>query len=250
MDLLRRHNPGTPIYGLFGGDESLYPRVQQSLEQEFSHLYCLRDKTPIWKWLNGDLAVRDWYRMIGRDLQFDMLHVVEWDLVLLDSLEKIYREVPKGGVGITGLIPLKLIKDKWLWPRLENWWVPQWKQLLALSREKYRYTAEPYASLGPGLCLPKEFLELYAACEVPELCHDEVRLPLFAQNLGFDLYDTKFYGGWFDPHDEIFFNSTNKEIELEVINNELGNPDGKRAFHPYRDVFHESLTCERVSRRR
>jgi hypothetical protein len=240
LDLLRHHNPGTAIYGLYGGNESIYPKVEQSFGREFSHLYCLTGKTPTWKWLNGDLAVREWYQMIGRELEFDMLHVVEWDLVLLDSLEKIYSGVPKGGIGITGLIPLRLIKDKWIWPRLQSWWVPQWEKLLAHSREKYLYKAEPYASLGPGICLSRDFLQQYAACEVPELCHDEVRLPLFAQNLGFTLYDTNFYRGWFDGQEEIFFNSINKEIGLDVIKNELGDPGGKRAFHPYREVFWES----------
>jgi hypothetical protein len=240
LELLKQYNPGTPIYGLYGGNEAVYPRVEQSIGQEFSHLYCLRDKTATWNWLNGDLAVREWHRRVGRELEFDMLHVVEWDLVLLDSLEKIYSSVPQGGVGITGLVPLKQIKDSWMWTRLESWWVPQWEQLLAYARDKYAYEAEPYASLGPGLCLPQAFLDRYAACEVPELCHDEVRLPLFAQSLGFKLYDTNFYQGWFDAQEEIFFNCKNKEIALELMRNELANPTGKRAFHPFRKAFSEA----------
>lgn len=240
LELLKQHNPGTAVYGLYGGNEAVYPRVEQSFGEEFAHLYCLRDKTANWNWLNGDLAVREWHKAFGRELEFDMLHVVEWDLVLLDSLEKIYSGVPQGGVGITGLVPLKLIKGSWMWTRLESWWVPQWEQLLAHSRENYGYAAEPYASLGPGLCLPKTFLDMYAACEVPELCHDEVRLPLFAQNFGFNLYDTNFYKGWFDAQEEIFFNSKNKEIGLELMQKELENPAGKRAFHPFRKAYGEA----------
>jgi hypothetical protein len=237
VNLLRQHNPGTPIYGLYGGGETLYPRVEQSFAGELAHLYCLRGKTATWKWLNGDLAIREWHQAVGRALDFDMLHVVEWDLVLLDSLEKIYGGVPKGGLAITGLVPLRAIKDKWIWPQLQSWWVPQWERLLAHSRENYDYEAEPYASLGPGLALPKTFLDLYADGEVPELCHDEVRLPLFAQNFGFDLYDTGFYQGWFDARAEAFFNCTNQEVGLEVIRSELANPGGRRAFHPCRAVY-------------
>ncbi len=239
LELLRRYNPGTAIYGMYGGNEDVFPRVEHSLGQEFSHLYCLRGKTKTWKWLHGDLAVREWHQMIGRELDFDMLHVIEWDLLLLDSLEKLYSAVPKDSLGITGLIPLRLVSESWGWCKLSTW-IPQWERLLAHSREKYMNHAEPYASLGPGLCLPKEFLDLYADSEVPALCHDEVRLPLFAQNLGLNLCDTNFYQGWFDGQDEIFFNCTNKEIELETIKRELGNPLGRRAFHPFRQILTES----------
>jgi hypothetical protein len=239
LELLRRHNPGTAIYGIYGGNEAFFPKVEESLGPEFSHLYCLRGKTRTWNWLHGDLAVREWHQMIGRELDFDMLHLIEWDLVLLDSLAKLYSGVPKGSVGITGLIPLRLIKESWGWTQ-QSTWISQWERLLAHSGEKYRYQAEPYASLGPGPCLSKEFLDLYADHEVPALCHDEVRLPLFAQNFGISLYDTNFYQGWFDAQDEIFFNCTNREIGLETIRKELGNPVGRRAFHPFRQVLSES----------
>jgi hypothetical protein len=238
LELLRRHNPGTPVYGLYGGDEAAFPRVARSIGQEFTHLYCLSGKTPAWKWLHGDLAVREWHRAVGRGLEFDMLHVVEWDLLLLDSLGRLYGGVPRGGVGVTALVPLRLIADRWGWTQTPRW-VAQWEKLLAYSRAVYGYEAEPHASLGPGLCLPKEFLDLYAACDVPQLCHDEVRLPLFAQNLGFGLYDTGFCRGWFDARDEAYFNCTNKEIGLGVIRAELGVPAGRRAFHPHRQVYEE-----------
>jgi hypothetical protein len=236
LDLLRRHNPGTPLYGLYGGDETLFPRVAQSIGQEFSHLYCLSGKTAAWKWLHGDLAVREWHRAVGRELEFDMLHVVEWDLLLLDSLDRLYGGVLRSGIGVTALVPLRQIADRWGWTQTPRW-VAQWEKLLAYSRAKFGHAAEPQASLGPGLCLPKEFLDLYANCDVPPLCHDEVRLPLFAQNLGFKLYDTNFYRGWFDEQEEAYFNCTNKEIGLGVIRAELGDPAGRRAFHPYRQVY-------------
>lgn len=239
LELLRRHNPGTPVYGLYGGDEALFPRVARSIGQELTHLYCLSGKTAGWKWLNGDLAVREWHRAVGKELEFDMLHVVEWDLLLLDSLERLYGGVPRGGVGVTALVPLRQIAERWGWTQ-EPRWVAQWEKLLSYSRVRYGYEAEPHASLGPGLSLPKEFLDLYADCDVPQLCHDEVRLPLFAQSLGFELYDTGFYRGWFDAQEESYFNCTNKEIEPGVIRAELADPAGRRAFHPFRQVYEES----------
>jgi hypothetical protein len=238
LDLLRQYNPGIPIYGLYGGDEAIFPKVARSIGPEFSHLYCLSGKSPVWKWLNGDLAMREWHGAVGKEIEFDMLHLVEWDLLLLDSLDRIYSSVPRGGVGVTALIPLRLIADDWGWTQTPQW-VAQWEKLLAYSRARYGYAAEPQASLGPGLCLPKPFLDLYAACDVPPLCHDEVRLPLFAQSLDFKLYDTTFYRAWFNEQEETYFNCINKEIRPEVIHNELKEPMGRRAFHPYRQVYEE-----------
>ena len=47
---------------------------------------------------------------------------------------------------------------------------------------------EPFvACLGPGYCLPREFLRRYANLDVPELGHDELRLPLFGRLLGLEV---------------------------------------------------------------
>jgi hypothetical protein len=236
LDLLKRHNPDTAIYGLYGGGECSYPKVEHSLGPEFAHLCRLRGRSGKWHWLNGDLAVREWHQIVGREVEFDVLHVVQWDLLLLDALEKIYSGIPTSGIGLTGLVPIRSIDGVWFWTR-ESWWVSHWKRLLVHSRQQYGYSAEPYASMGPGLCLPKAFLDAYASCEVPELCHDEVRLPLFAQNLGFNLYDANFCRAWFDARENIFFNCSDQEIDPEVIRNELQDPQGRRAFHPYRRLY-------------
>src|SRR5437773_9964385 len=103
LDLIKRYNPAVEIHGLYGGDESIYPSVRRAIGNEFSSLFCLRGKTAHWKWLNGDLALREWYQAVGRRLAFDVLHLVEWDLVLLDSLDNIYGLVPADAAGITGL---------------------------------------------------------------------------------------------------------------------------------------------------
>ncbi len=239
LDVLRRYNPAIEIHGLYGGEESMYPNVQRAIGDDFSSLFCLKGKTAQWKWLHGDLAVREWYQAVGRLLAFDVVHLVEWDLVLLDSLENLYRHVPAAAAGITGLVRMELIKDRWCWTSRNSWWTTQWERLLAHVEEVYQYDGEPYASQGPGLCLPRKFLELYAAAEVPRYCHDEVRLPLFAQSFGIDLFDTGFYDGWFNGTREAFFNCRNQEINPQVMWDELGRTDGRRAFHPFRQTFAE-----------
>lgn len=109
--------------------------------------------------------------------------------------------------------------------------------LLSLVRKKFGYNQRPFASLGPGSCLARKFIEKYAGIEIPELCPDELRLPLFSQILETPLYDTGFYPKWFDPAEQRFFNCMNEEISDLIIKNELKNPEGKRVFHPYRRLL-------------
>lgn len=235
LRLLRLFNPDIEIYGLYGGDEKNFPRIEAEFSGEFSNIYCIRGKTAVWKWQNGDLALRMWYKDFGRDLNFDMLHFIEWDLLLLGPFDHIFRHVPENGVGISGLTLLSSIESRWPWTTKEPW-KSEWLELLSFAQKTFNYTLLPHAGIACAGCLPKSFLEKYSCLDVPELCHDELRVPLFAQIGGFTLYDTNLYT-WFAPDEEKFFNVEIFNIETKTVIEELLKPEGKRVFHPYRRVF-------------
>jgi len=236
LELLKAFNPGIDILGLYTGEEGDFPNITKALSQHLAHVYCISGKSAEWKWKHGDLATRLWYKDYGHHLGFDMLHIVEWDLLLFSSISQLYGHIPKNGVGFTGITPLENVQGRWHWTSQEPH-KSQWSELLQLVTHKFQYYQKPYACLGPGVCLPREFLEKYASTDVPELCHDELRLPLFAQILGFRLYDTGFYRKWFDKEEMKVFNCEKQEIKTAVITEELGKPSGRRVFHPYTGVF-------------
>ena len=97
------------------------------------------------------------------------------------------------------------------------------------------------ACLGPGYCLPRAFLAASEALDVPDLCHDELRLPLIAQLLGFPLFDTGFYPKWWDPEVEECFRADGAEIETAAIEREMARLGGRRVFHPCRRPLREHL---------
>lgn len=232
LSQLKKFNPDIAVYGLYGGSEDDPEGIQAALKSEFVSIYSLSGKSDEWKWEHSDLAVREWYSAIGKMLDFDMLHLLEWDLLLCDSLDKIYKNIPNG-VGLTGLVPLEAVQDGWSWTNKEPE-KGEWEQLLSLAKEKFGYHDKPLASLGPGTCYSKSFLDNYSAIDVPEICHDELRLPLFTQILGVPIYDTGFVRKWFDAEDRMYFNCRNEDIQLETIQKELANPHGRRVFHPVR----------------
>jgi hypothetical protein len=230
VSLLRQLNPGVPVYGLFGGRRLPTALLRQLVGVD--GVYVSRGSER-WNWQHGDLALADWYRAEGSNLDFDVLHVVEWDLLLVAPLETLYASVPPGTVGLTALTPIAELEGEWTWlrkaePRRE------WEALLAIARENWGYDGEPYGCLAAGPCFPRAFLEAYAAADAPALCNDELRVPLFAQILGFELTDTRLRGPWRGEREHELFHLRAHEIEVATIRAELARPDGARAFHPVR----------------
>src|SRR5215208_4905202 len=80
---LRRFNPTVDIHGLFGGQAADWAEVRKIFSGELSTIYHLVDKDSRWKWQNTDLSVRTWYIDHGCRIDFDVVHVVQWDLLML-----------------------------------------------------------------------------------------------------------------------------------------------------------------------
>jgi hypothetical protein len=169
-------------------------------------------------------------------MTFDVAHLVECDLLLLDSLERIYASVPAGAVGLTALTTLSELQHECEWLQRPNG-RRQWERVLSYARAVWAYDGVPHACWRAGASFPRSFLERYAAIEPPELCHDWLRVPLFAQILGFPLADTGFRRGWHDRDEDRFFNRNGREIETSAIGAALAKAGGRRAFYPVRATF-------------
>lgn len=235
---LKKFNPGVKIFGLYGGQELEFPKYEKYLNSYFEHNYCIKNKTNFWKWKNSDLSTRLWYKNVGKNIEFDMVHIIEWDLLLFESIDNLYKKIPPNCIGLTALNPLENVKPTWTWVFKEPY-KTQWEKLLKYAKNKFNYDKRPYASLGPGPCLPKKFLDKFSAINVPDLSNDEVRLPLFGQIFGFKLLETGFYPKWSEVSIMKFFNCHGKEIPLSRIKKELKKKNGRKSFHPYRKIFKE-----------
>jgi len=228
---LRELNPDVPVHGLFGGSRRVPAAVLRRLVG-LETLY-VSPEPPRWNWQHSDLAVAAWFRDVGHRLPFDVLHVVEWDLLLLAPLASLYASVPEGAVGLTALTPISELEEEWTWLRRDPG-RSEWEALLAHARSEWGYNGTPYGCVGPGPCFPRAFLEAYAQVEPPLVGNDELRLPLFAQVLGFEVADTRLRGPWRGEREHDLFHFRNQEIDDETIRAELAKPDGWRAFHPVR----------------
>lgn len=237
--LLRSLNPGVPVFGIWGGREGIFRTAgSRALAGLFSldDVYCLTGRDTYWKWKNVDLSVAAWYRDVGSANGFDALHVCQWDALPLQGLQDLHAGLPAGAVGLSGLVPLSEVYGRWSWTSREPMRTDSLR-LYEIARERWGYDDQPFASVGPGAVLPRAFLERFAAEDIPEAGHDEIRLPLFAQIFGHELLDTGFMRSWFDPVEAAVFNVDGIHVSRETVLRQLDDPRGRRYFHPYRQTL-------------
>lgn len=236
--LLRSQNPGVEIYCLYGGQVENFDAFIAETGDVWDGVYCIQGRSDRWKWLHSDLAMLEWFRSQGRDADFDMLHLLEWDLLPTASLDELYESIPPGGVGLTGLTLLASVIDRWdYWTELNgSWWPDELEKLYRQCADKYGETGERMACQGPAPCFSRQFMEAYDHDPLPDLCHDEIRMPLAAQCLGFSVHDTGFFRKWFDQTEFQYFNCVEANISPDIIAEELRRPHGRRMFHPVRDI--------------
>jgi len=217
--LLRRLNPGLPVYGMYGGGPEGLPEAAKLPLDDF---YEVPSEDSHWKWRNGDLCVRLWFKDRGRSFDFDVLHLVEWDLLILDPLEQVFAHV-NDGVGLTAIRPIAdMIKEDWEWvtQTMGSW---EWKKLNEFVRAELGWEGESFGAAFPAASFSRVFLERYAAIRPPGYCNDEVRVPLFALAFGMTLHDTGIqYGPYFD--------CDGNAVDEAALRR--GIAEGVRAFHP------------------
>lgn len=230
IKLLKELNPDTEIYGL--GEE--IKGVERLKEAGMEYLHVIDDRDSDWKWMNGDLAVLDWFREKGKHEDFDMLHIVEWDLLLTAPLDEIYGHINEDTLGLSGLKPISEAED-YGWPWVTGEYRDEWQKLREWIEEETGYSGKSYGCIFPGVCLPRSFLEEYAQLDAPAYSNDEVRVPLAAKALGYKIERTGLYPEWGNSSIKRYFNATGDLIEPEDIKEQLSKPEGKRVFHPVRN---------------
>jgi len=235
LQLFAKINPEIDVYGLYGGKEDEFAVFEEGLKDYLKDNYCIRDKESEWKWLHGDLAFRLWYSDFGHSVEFDFVHILEWDLLYLAKIDALYDNITPNDLAITGLVDLNKIADEWFWIR-DDEQSKKWEGLKDHVKNTLGYSGSYVGSVAPGLCMPKDFLEKYSNADVPELAHDELRLPLYAQAFGFNLVDTQYYRKWFSKREWKLFNCNEIDIELRRIKRNLKKKNGRRVFHPFRSI--------------
>jgi len=185
-----------------------------------------------------------WYRERGRQLPWDTVVVVQWDMLLMGALEELFAALKKDELLLSGLRPVREVEDWWFWPDhgspRDGSTKAKYRLFLEHVRDRYGYDAEPLCCLFIVACLPRSFLDRYSDIEKPEIGFLEYKLPIYGQ-----IFGTRFCEGhpyrpcWPDPgsrppsdRDQIL-NAKGRGTSLALVARELLDRGGARIFHPF-----------------
>jgi hypothetical protein len=148
--------------------------IQKFVKKLGLNLYC--DFTPIGK-INQDLAIINWFKEQGQNLNFDYAVYFEYDMFATRTIEDLYAPYVGYDAGFVGY---RVSEPSWMWfdrPSGSNQSVRKWLKNIGAKPIIYR-------SFFPGHFLSRNVLQKLARHEMPNaFC--EMRSPSVITGLGF-----------------------------------------------------------------
>lgn len=243
VKILKYFNPKIPIHALFGGDKSDWDLVKNIFRNSpLEGIQISSSEDRYWKWLHPEQTLREWYRLYGLRLKFDLLFDEEWDVLPAASLPKLYTKMPDSrNIALTGVEDFDNVKNRWRWVTGESH-KSDFIKFQEYIKESFKIEKILHASLGPGQIFTRQFLEDFASLSLDmsfvNPIVSEIIYSVVAQILGYGVIDTGLYPGWSNRDEAIkFFNCWYIPIEKNVITEELKKKNGRRAFHPVKYQF-------------
>jgi hypothetical protein len=260
LEIIRQYNPTTSIYGLYGGDLAATDKFKSACDQYLDDFYVFSEnKDSYWKWIQGDLMITHWYRERGKDLEWDSIIVVQWDMLVFGAVEELFSMLKQDQILLSGLRPIAEVENDWQWvsPKMPEF-RQQYLNFLDYVRKAYDYKQNSLGCLFIVVCFPRIFLEKYSKVEESELGFLEYRIPIYAQIFGIQFCENHSFNAWWVDANSNFWsknlikrvwnflvlrlnpnplNPAKREISLIPIFRQLNNRLGARIFHPYEQVF-------------
>ena len=238
---LKKHNPDTTIFGLFGGEEKERDMYKERLAKYMDDFYASPFDDPDWKWINGDLMILDWFEKRGQQLTWDSIVVVQWDTLVFDALQSQFAGIKEGEIFLSGARILdREVENQWDWTKSESKERKDYLNFIDYIKTQYDYTDDILCSLFILQVFPRVFFEKYKTVKNKEVGMLEYKIPVYAKIFGIPFYKKDFGVWWFDTKTnraETPLNARRVEIKKEFIAKELTQGEGYRIFHPYYDVW-------------
>lgn len=242
LELIRKHNPNRKIYGLFGGDPSEASKYQQilgGLLDDFWTYPGTYGDDSFSKWIHGDLLLLDWYDKRGRDLTWDSVAIVQWDMLLFADIQDLVPGIHKGQVFFSGYRELdEAVENRWKWTRPDDKYRQQFLDFCKYVSEKYSHREQLKCCLFIFEILTREFFDKYLELPEKQIGMLEYKDPTLAHIFGIDIYEHDLGVYWRDQRQSTEaspLNAMGVGIQKSYIEAELGNPPGWRLFHPYEE---------------
>ncbi|GJE61586.1 class I SAM-dependent methyltransferase [Methylobacterium trifolii] len=243
---LRALNPGTAIYGLYGGPPGEAAGMGERLGPLLDDLYLFAQaRDDAWKWRHGDQLVAAWHRDRGRHLPWDTVVLVQWDMLLLKPVAELFAMLRPGEALFSGFRPAEEVAGWWGW--LDPARPGRAGDLDAFRHYllgSHGYDGPLWCCLFVVVCLPRGFLDRYLAAGHPEAGFLEYKLPTLAKVFGTPVCTDHPFVPWWAadpatrdaPAGRRLLNAVGDDVPAEVVRAESA-AGRAHVFHPFRRVF-------------
>ena len=188
LKLLRRLNPHTPIYAVYGGAVESFTEWNATIAPLVDDSWCFSQPKDLeWKWRHGDQILSSWFQERGAELAWESVLIVQWDILILASIEMLFGCLERDQVYLPGLMAIEEIETEWCWVRPDHWEAEvylSFKEHLAMT---YGYDGPWLGCQFITAVLPRKFLKMYSSISLPELGFLEYKLPAYAKIFGLEL---------------------------------------------------------------
>jgi hypothetical protein len=225
LKIYRELNPGLLLFGICtdgANPESRYQECREVLDD----LWILTDSNPKWCWHNLDKVVCRWFLERGHELEFSKILVVDWDVLLLESVDR--------WIGQAGPNEVKFIDIRENPGPEKNHWtsLPEFEDYKAFcTRANYKRNGLFSGILFAYAC-SKECFPRFAQAVVDAAGYCEYRMPSLMFNAGLDLGNFEKPANW-----HAFANVNGISIPGAVIRSEHNRAGGFQMFHPVYEPY-------------
>lgn len=237
LQLLKKYNPDLKIYGLFGGEKNESGRYKKLLGNYLDDFYVSYFENCNWKWINGDLMILDWFQKKGTDLEWDSIAIVQWDMLVFNSIKKQFKGIKKDEIYLSGIRTLdKEIENRWVWTKPDGKERNNYIQFLKYIRKNFGYKSDVFCCKFIFQIFPRLFFEKYLTVKNREIGMLEYKIPLYAKIFDIPFFEKDLGVWWFEIKSkkcETPLNANTVEIKKSFIESELNKKKGFRFFHPY-----------------
>ena len=230
LRIFREQNPDLRIYGICTAGVSQKRRFRV-VEDQCDNLWYLPDHDPKWCWYNLDKVACMWFEEVGVTLDFDKILVVDWDLLLLEPVDRWLDQVGGNEVKIIDVWENKKPD--------ENYWTSSRYPEYALFKERLsKDMPDAYVLLNAFLfayaCTKCSFAKFAPqVISLPGYC--EFRLPTVMASCGLTVTNFNRPKNWGS-----FATVSGLSIPKRVIQGELSNLKGFRMFHPVYEPYYNA----------
>ena len=244
LAILKKYNPDLKIYGLFGGNPDESAKYTSILGKYLDDFYVFHSDDSSWKWLNGDLMILDWYKKRGKNLSWESLAVIQWDMLVLADLKNIFKKIKKGQMYLSGLRTLTGdLEKRWLWTRPSGKYRKDYLAFLKYIQSAYGLKNRLLCCLFIFQIFPRSFLEKFSATRNSRLGFLEYKIPTYAKILKTTMFKKNLGCQWFIeklPKGSFPLNADSADISKTYILSELKKENGFRMFHPFNKIWNDS----------